>query len=63
MPFLYFETHEFCTDKFVMIFTQIQLKFHDIESLWSIYINVLNINKSNQIFFNYTMRHYWTYIV
>jgi hypothetical protein len=33
MPFLYSETHEFCTNIFVMIFAQIQLKFHDIESL------------------------------
>jgi hypothetical protein len=33
MPFLYFETHEFCTNIFVMNVAQIQLKFHDIESL------------------------------
>jgi len=31
MLFLHFEIHRFCTNIFFMIFTQILLKFHDIE--------------------------------
>jgi hypothetical protein len=31
MPFLHFEIHRFCINIFFMIFTQILLKFYDIE--------------------------------